>query len=97
MNERVSEPVSLRVSAEQAEADIADVLFAEVADLDGQADLRDQGMDSVRVMELVERWRSAGVENLDYPALAEDQRLTRWLAVLAELQSPTDGADVPTG
>ncbi|GAA1829184.1 hypothetical protein GCM10009836_03750 [Pseudonocardia ailaonensis] len=97
MNELVSEPVSQRVSAEQAKADVADVLFAEVADLDGEADLRDQGMDSVRVMELVERWRSAGVEDLDYPALAEDQRLTRWIAVLAELQGSTDGTGAPTG
>ncbi|MBW0113777.1 acyl carrier protein [Pseudonocardia sp. KRD-169] len=81
------------LSAEQVAADVADVLFAEVADLDGESDLRDQGMDSVRVMELVEKWRGDGIEGLDYVVLAEDQRLARWAAVLAGLQ----GVGEPAG
>lgn len=87
----------MSVSAGRAEADVAEALFMEVTELDAESDLRDQGMDSVRVMELVELWRGAGVERLDYPALAEDQRLTRWLTVLAELQGSTDGATGQTG
>ncbi|QOC94752.1 phosphopantetheine-binding protein [Micromonospora craniellae] len=76
----------MKVTDEQALADIADLLYLEPADLDHEADLRDQGMDSVRVMELVERWRSAGLPQIDYIALAEDQRVTHWLTVLRELQ-----------
>jgi aryl carrier-like protein len=76
----------VKVTDEQALADIADLLYVEPADLDHEADLRDQGMDSVRVMELVERWRSAGVTDIDYIALAEDQRVTHWLTVLRDLQ-----------
>ena len=76
----------MKVTDEQALADIADSLYMEPGDLDHETDLRDQGMDSVRVMELVERWRSAGVTQIDYIALAEDQRVTRWLTVLRELQ-----------
>lgn len=81
----------MNLSAGQVEADVADVLYAEVTDLDRESDLRDQGMDSVRVMELVEKWRGDGIEGLDYVVLAEDQRLTRWLAVLAELQGEPAG------
>ncbi|WP_159499337.1 phosphopantetheine-binding protein [Microbacterium sp. 18062] len=76
--------MTLRV--EQAEMDVADVLYIEATELDHESDLRDQGMDSVRIMELVEKWRRAGVARIDYIVLAEDQRLSRWLDVLESLQ-----------
>ncbi|SHL48828.1 Aryl carrier domain-containing protein [Pseudonocardia thermophila] len=87
----------MKVTAARATADVAEVLCIPQADLDPELDLRDQGMDSVRVMELVELWRGAGIEKLDYPALAEDQRLSRWLQVLAELQDSADGAGALIG
>lgn len=76
----------MSVGAEQVRADVADVLYVEVSELDHESDLRDQGMDSVRVMELVDKWRRAGVTKLDFIMLAEDPRLTRWLDVLETLQ-----------
>ncbi|GAA4208578.1 hypothetical protein GCM10022252_73880 [Streptosporangium oxazolinicum] len=76
----------MKITDEQALADIADLLYLEPGDLDHEADLRDQGMDSVRVMELVETWRGAGVMGIDYIMLAEDQRVTHWLTVLRRLQ-----------
>ena len=76
------------LSSEQAVADVADVLYVEVCELDHGADLRDQGMDSVRIMELVDKWRQAGVDRLDYIVLAQDPRLQRWLDVLDTLQEP---------
>ncbi|MEU4835546.1 phosphopantetheine-binding protein [Streptosporangium sp. NPDC023615] len=76
----------MRITDDQAIADIADLLYLEPGDLDHEADLRDQGMDSVRVMELVETWRGAGVTGIDYIMLAEDQRVTHWLTVLRGLQ-----------
>jgi aryl carrier-like protein len=78
----------MKVTDDQALADIADLLYLEPGDLDLEADLRDQGMDSVRVMELVERWRSAGLTQIDYIALAEDQRVAHWLTVLRDVQRP---------
>ena len=77
----------MKITDEQALADIADLLYLEPGDLDHEADLRDQGMDSVRVMELVERWRNAGLTELDYIQLAEDQRVEHWITVLHELQN----------
>lgn len=75
------------LSAEQAIRDVADILYTVPTELDHQAELRDQGMDSVRIMELVERWRTAGVTKIDFITLAEDQRLSNWLTKLEELQS----------
>lgn len=76
----------MAVTREQAIQDVADALFMEPSELDASGDLLDQGMDSVRIMGLVERWRSAGVTHIDYIALAEDQRLEQWLEKLASLQ-----------
>lgn len=76
---------------QQALADIAEVLYVEPAELDHNADLRDQGIDSVRIMELVEKWRRAGVEKIDFIALAEDQRIEHWLEVLRGLQAQHTG------
>ncbi|MEX5635140.1 phosphopantetheine-binding protein [Parafrankia sp. FMc2] len=73
----------MRISDNRVLADVADVLYIEVSDVDQTGDLRTQGMDSVRLLELVERWRSAGVAGIDFITLAEDQRVSRWLEVLA--------------
>lgn len=83
----MKEPTTtMTVSPDRAEADVADALYLDVAELDHETDLRDQGMDSVRIMQLVERWRQAGVAEIDFITLAEDQRLARWIEVLRELQ-----------
>ncbi|GLY32183.1 phosphopantetheine-binding protein [Kineosporia sp. NBRC 101731] len=76
----------MSITNEQVLADIAELLNVEPGDVDAEMDLRDQGIDSIRIMELVERWRGAGVEKVDFIVLAEDQRLSRWLQVLADLQ-----------
>ena len=81
----------MRLSTEQLIADVADVLYLEPAAVDYELNLSDQGMDSVRLMELVERWRSAGVERIDFITLAEDSRLGHWIEVMEKLQ---DGSEV---
>ncbi|MEQ3552970.1 TIM barrel protein [Pseudonocardia nematodicida] len=82
----------MSLTAEQLAADVAEVLFLEPAELDHRLDLREQGMDSVRTMELVDRWRRAGVPGISYIALAEDRRLERWIEVVRELQPGADPA-----
>ena len=74
------------ITQDQALSDIAAILYVEVDDLEHDIDLRDQGMDSVRIMELVQRWRAAGLEDIDFIALAENQRIEHWLSVLESLQ-----------
>ncbi|MFG1923177.1 phosphopantetheine-binding protein [Cryptosporangium sp. NPDC048952] len=81
----------MKLTTEQLIADVADVLYLDPAEVDYDVSLSDQGMDSVRLMELVERWRSAGVEQIDFITLAEDSRLGHWIEVFAKLQ---DGSEV---
>jgi aryl carrier-like protein len=71
------------VSAERVRADVADLLGIMPAELDADADLLDLGLDSMRVMSLVERWRAAGATGLEFADLAEDPRLARWTELVA--------------
>ena len=82
----------MSLSTEQLIADVADVLYLEPAEIDYELSLRDQGMDSVRLMDLVERWRTAGVDGIDFITLAEDSRLGRWIEVMEKLQTGEEEA-----
>jgi 4-hydroxyphenylpyruvate dioxygenase len=77
----------MSLTTEQLIADVADVLYLEPAEIDSELSLRDQGMDSVRLMDLVERWRTAGVTGIDFITLAEDSRLGHWIEVMEKLQA----------
>ncbi|MEV1292134.1 TIM barrel protein [Pseudonocardia sp. NPDC049635] len=80
-------------SADQIVADVAEVLYLEPADLDHQLDLRDQGMDSVRIMELADRWRQNGAGEVSFILLAEDRRLERWIELVGgPAREPEDPA-----
>ncbi|WP_440900364.1 phosphopantetheine-binding protein [Actinosynnema sp.] len=69
------------LTAERVRADVAEVLGVAPEELDGDADLLDLGLDSVRVMGLVERWRAAGAE-VEFPDLAEQPELAHWTALV---------------
>ncbi|GAB3949638.1 hypothetical protein GCM10029976_082960 [Kribbella albertanoniae] len=77
----------MSLTTEQLIADVADVLYIEPKEIDYELSLRDQGMDSVRLMDLVERWRTAGLDRIDFITLAEDSRLAHWIEVVEKLQA----------
>ncbi|WP_130839248.1 phosphopantetheine-binding protein [Corynebacterium neomassiliense] len=62
--------------------DIAASLGIEPGEVTDEGNLTDLGMDSIRTMSLIEKWRSAGVEGADFIALASEPTLTHWLNVL---------------
>ncbi|WP_336085073.1 phosphopantetheine-binding protein [Nocardia sp. SSK8] len=68
---------------EQVIGDVAAVLGVDPAELATDTDLLDAGLDSVRIMSLVEKWRSAGHEDIDFPTLAGDPVLGSWIELLA--------------
>ncbi|MFD3747681.1 phosphopantetheine-binding protein [Nocardia sp. NPDC058633] len=68
---------------EQVIGDVATVLGIDPAELTAQTDLLDAGLDSVRIMSLVEKWRSAGHADIDFPTLAGDPVLGAWIELLA--------------
>ncbi|GLU48921.1 phosphopantetheine-binding protein [Nocardiopsis ansamitocini] len=80
----MSEPTGTTpgLTARQVRADVERVLGPDSAGLAGDEDLLDHGMDSIRLMSLVETWRAAGVET-DFITLAEEPTLDAWSALLS--------------
>ena len=70
-------------TADRVRADVADLLGVEPAEVGADADLLDLGLDSMRIMSLVERWRAAGATGLEFADLAEEPRLERWTELVA--------------
>jgi bifunctional isochorismate lyase/aryl carrier protein len=62
--------------------DVAEVLDIRPDQVVDDQQLVEQGMDSVRLMTLVERWRALGVE-IDFLTLADDPTLKRWFSLMA--------------
>ncbi|WP_058855255.1 phosphopantetheine-binding protein [Nocardia jinanensis] len=62
--------------------DVADLLGVAPEELSTDTNLLDAGLDSVRIMQLVEKWRSEGHETVDPLMLAGDPVLESWLEVL---------------
>ena len=73
----------MRVTAEQIRSDVAELLACDPAEIDPNEDLLDRGLDSMRLMSLVERWREAGATDLEFPDLAEQPELGHWVKVVA--------------
>lgn len=77
-------PVSHPLSPERVRADVAELLGCDPADIGPDDDLFDRGLDSMRVMTLVERWRAAGASTLEFPDLAERAELAHWTVLVTE-------------
>ncbi|MGV9863341.1 phosphopantetheine-binding protein [Rhodococcus koreensis] len=76
----VSSAPSTVPTRDRIRADVADVLDVPVTEIDDDANLLDEGMDSVRVMALVERWRADGVQ-VDLVDLVGEPTLDAWFEV----------------
>ncbi|GAA1479863.1 hypothetical protein GCM10009624_03030 [Gordonia sinesedis] len=61
--------------------DLAEVLFADVAELTDDTDLLDLGLDSIRMATVVDRWRADGAR-VRFSDLAEITTVGAWVAVL---------------
>ncbi|MGO1906663.1 MAG: phosphopantetheine-binding protein [Brevibacterium aurantiacum] len=77
---------TMTVTREHIIRDVSEALYISPETLRPEDNLEDHGMDSVRIMELVEKWRSAGAEDIDFISLAEDQHLSHWFETLDRLQ-----------
>jgi bifunctional isochorismate lyase/aryl carrier protein len=62
-------------------ADVAEILGIDPGELEPGDNLIDAGLDSIRVMMLIERWRAAGAE-IGFAELAEVPTLAGWHALL---------------
>lgn len=71
----------MTLDAESLRADVAAVLGAPRDELIDDQTLLDQGLDSIRLMFLVEQWRARGV-SLTFAELAERPTLDDWTTLL---------------
>ncbi|MFE6668075.1 phosphopantetheine-binding protein [Streptomyces sp. NPDC057697] len=70
------------LSPERVRADVAELLDCDPAEIAPEENLVDLGLDSVRIMTLVGRWRAAGAAALEFPDLAEQPELGHWITLL---------------
>lgn len=69
------------ITRETVIGDIAAALDRPIDAVGDELNLLDEGLDSIRIMGLVERWRSAGAAEVDFPTLAADPTVGHWVAV----------------
>ncbi|GGS96059.1 hypothetical protein GCM10010156_62850 [Planobispora rosea] len=74
-------PSGIPATAVRLRAEIAELLYLDPEELDFDENLMDAGLDSIRVMTLIERWKREGVE-LGFPDLAERPTIAAWAELL---------------
>lgn len=62
--------------------DVADALGEDPAAVPLDENLMDYGLDSVRIMSLLERWRREHGVEADFADLAEDPAIGTWVSLL---------------
>lgn len=72
----------MTLTVQRIREDVADVLGEDPADLPGDDDLVDYGLDSVRLLGLLERWRREHGVDVSFADLAERPAVAAWAALL---------------
>ncbi|MHA5049159.1 phosphopantetheine-binding protein [Streptomyces sp. SD15] len=72
----------MALTLEQLRSDIADCLGEDPADIPFDENLVDFGLDSVRIMALLERWRREHGVEADFADLAEQPAIKAWAPLL---------------
>ncbi|WP_446225027.1 phosphopantetheine-binding protein [Nocardia sp. IBHARD005] len=70
------------ISREQVITDVAFTLGVTPEEISDDTNLVDAGLDSIRLMQLVEKWRAEGSENADFVKLAGTPTLGAWIAAI---------------
>jgi aryl carrier-like protein len=69
------------LTLDSVRADIAELLYLEPEEVSDSENLFEAGLDSVRLLGLVERWRDHGA-TIGFVDLAEQPTLTAWWTLL---------------
>ena len=72
----------MTLTVEQIRTDVADCLGEDPADIPVDENLVDYGLDSVRIMTLLERWRREHGVRASFVDLAEKPAVDAWAALL---------------
>lgn len=79
----MSHPLPDLLSLEALRADIARLLHEDPSEIGDDDSLIDLGLDSIRAMTLVTRWREAGAD-LTFAEAAENPTLGHWSALIRQ-------------
>lgn len=83
----MTNPSSPAVSYDALVREIAELLEVSPEELSPQDSLLDWGLDSIRIMTLVERWRALGVD-VNFLTLAEAPTLAEYARLLGASDAP---------
>ncbi|MEV5122718.1 phosphopantetheine-binding protein [Streptomyces decoyicus] len=72
----------MALTLDQIRKDVADSLGEDAADIPLDENLVDYGLDSIRIMSLVERWRREHGVQVGFVDLAEKPALEAWAPLL---------------
>lgn len=71
------------ITEERMRADIARLLGEPADSIDPHENLLDRGLDSIRLMSLLETWRKDAI-SADFADLAEEPTIAAWLVLLTQ-------------
>jgi len=74
--------MTVQLTSAAVRADVAELLHRSAEDVLDTENLFESGLDSVRLLTLLERWRDAGA-SVSFVDLAEEPTLGHWLSLLA--------------
>ena len=77
----------MTLTLDRMRADIAAMLHEDASAIGDTDNLMDLGLDSMRAMNLVVKWREAGVA-LEFADLAEHVTLADWWKIIQDRQGP---------
>ncbi|UOQ42593.1 isochorismatase [Halobacillus salinarum] len=77
-----------RLSYKEVKEQVAEILETNPEKIDDEANLISMGLDSIRMMSLVEEWREMGAD-VDFMKLAETPTLVHWWSLLSASEVPS--------
>ncbi|KAF5991190.1 phosphopantetheine-binding protein [Streptomyces sp. WAC00263] len=80
------------LTLEAFRADLAEFLYQQPDEVDLEENPMDAGLDSLRIVTLLERWRETGSE-VTFVELAERTSFAQWWQLLSAQQRGADHAD----
>jgi bifunctional isochorismate lyase/aryl carrier protein len=87
-DEAVSEVNNQGLTLQLVRKQVAELLRESPSTIDDNEDLIDRGLDSIRMMSLVEKWRSRGAE-VTFMRLAEEPTIANWWSLLSFAKQKT--------
>jgi L-ornithine N5-oxygenase len=97
-NERLTEVSGTQtLSRQSVHDDIAAMLGMPASELADDTNLLDAGLDSIRLMSLVQKWRDAGSAGADFVNLASEPVVGIWVDMVAGTDQPEQSDEhIPT-